>query len=138
MTDVTVFDGGCMCGGIRYRTTKPPQRSIFCHCSQCRKWNGAPAIVGAQFSRAELLITGEPATYRSSDSARRQFCPNCGGSLFYLSDATPDLISVMVATLDNPELAPPTAHIFAADGLSWSRIDDTLPRHRGWLDSEEI
>ncbi len=66
------------------------------------------------------------------------FCPACGGSLFYLSDETPDLISFMVATLDDPELVPPTAHIFAADGLSWSRIDDNLPKHRAWLDTEEV
>ncbi len=138
MTDATVYEGGCMCGRIRYRTVVPPVRSIFCHCSQCRKWNGAPAIAGAQFDRAAMQITGSPATYRSSETAQRQFCPDCGGSLFYLGDATPEYISVMVATLDDPEQAPPSAHIFAADGLSWSRIDDTLPRHRGWLDSEEM
>jgi len=135
---MTILEGGCMCGGIRYRTANRPRQSIYCHCSQCRKWNGAPAIVGARFDRDGFEITGTPATYRSSDSARRQFCPTCGGSLFYLGDATPDLISVMVATLDDPELAPPTAHIFAADGLSWSRIDDDLPRHSTWLDSEVI
>ncbi len=138
MTGATVFEGGCACGGIRYRTAARPQRSIFCHCSQCRKWNGAPAVVGAQFPTVEMQITGTPATYRSSESACRQFCPDCGGSLFYLNDTTPEFISVMVATLDNPELAPPTAHIFAAKGLSWCRIDDALPRHRAWLDSEEM
>lgn len=135
---MTILEGGCMCGGVRYRTENVPLRSIYCHCSQCRKWNGAPAIVGAQIDRSGFTITGTPMTYRSSPSAQRQFCPNCGGSLFYLSDETPELISFMVATLDDPELVPPTAHIFAADGLSWSRIDDTLPKHRAWLDTEEI
>ncbi|MDF1733894.1 MAG: GFA family protein [Minwuia sp.] len=135
---MTVLEGGCMCGGVRYRTEAKPLRSVYCHCSQCRKWNGAPAIVGAQIDRSGFTITGTPATYRSSASAQRQFCPTCGGSLFYLSDETPDLISFMVATLDDPELVPPTAHIFAADGLSWSRIDDNLPKHRAWLDTEEI
>lgn len=131
-----VYEGGCLCGAVRYRSTSEPYRSTYCHCDQCKKWTGAPAIVGAQFALDGFEITGELGSFRSSGNAVRQFCPRCGSPLFWRADATPDRLSLFVGTLDDPSLAPPTAHIFASGQVGWCRIEDDLPRYVEGFDSE--
>ncbi|MEE8456169.1 MAG: GFA family protein, partial [Limibaculum sp.] len=36
----TVFEGGCLCGAVRYRATARPLRCVICHCADCRKHSG--------------------------------------------------------------------------------------------------
>ena len=77
------------------------------------------------------LDTGEPAAFRSSASAVRSFCAGCGSALFFRTDATPDEVDVTIASLDDPESVRPRDHTFVASRLSWVRLADGLPEHRG-------
>ncbi|TMJ34620.1 MAG: aldehyde-activating protein, partial [Alphaproteobacteria bacterium] len=31
------WEGGCLCGRIRFRITAPPLLTMACHCSGCQK-----------------------------------------------------------------------------------------------------
>ena len=42
MIDTATFEGGCLCGAVRYRAIAAPIRAVICHCSMCRKHSGAP------------------------------------------------------------------------------------------------
>jgi len=33
--------GACRCGAIRYQILLPTLESVHCHCTRCRRWNGA-------------------------------------------------------------------------------------------------
>ena len=37
----TIHEGGCVCGGVRYRTTGNPQRVSACACRWCQKRTGS-------------------------------------------------------------------------------------------------
>jgi hypothetical protein len=39
--DMPVLHGSCLCGGIKYEITGPLLRPLNCHCSKCRKAQGA-------------------------------------------------------------------------------------------------
>lgn len=130
------YDGGCLCGAVRYRATEAPIGVALCHCSMCRRASGAPAVAWATFRPAAFAFTqGTPVGYASSPLAGRTFCGRCGSPLtFQFNNRTgPDgEIDVTVGTLDAPERLAPTRHVFVADQLAWLRLDDDLPRHAGF------
>lgn len=77
--------GGCLCGAVAFEVT-PPLRDVFlCHCIQCRRWAGH-AWAASAVPPERLAVTGEVRWFRSSDHARRGFCPVCGSSLFWAPD----------------------------------------------------
>jgi hypothetical protein len=123
-------DGGCLCGKVRFRVTAPPVESGYCHCRMCQKNSGAPVVAWAMFPAASFAwIAGEPATYRSSAEARRQFCAACGSYMVFVSDRFPGEVSVNIASFDDPEAFPPVMHIFIGTRISWLHIVDGLPEY---------
>ncbi|MBV8593579.1 MAG: GFA family protein, partial [Caulobacteraceae bacterium] len=58
----------------------------------------------------------------------RAFCGDCGAQISYThDDYRGERIDIATGTLDDPEAAPPLAHIFLQSRLSWMRGLDTLP-----------
>jgi hypothetical protein len=124
------LEGGCSCGAVRYQADGIPFHQTLCHCPDCRRAAGAPAV--AWFSvRADGLrwTRGTPARHRSSASVERGFCSRCGTQLTYRNDGFPDEIDVTTCSLDDPEAAPPHDHTFAARRLHWLQPGDSLPRY---------
>ena len=121
--------GGCHCGAIRYEMPAEVLHHALCHCSDCRRSAGAPMVGWAMVQQDDLSVTkGEPATYASSEHARRQFCGACGTGLFYTNaDMLPGLIDVQTSTLDDPDALPAQAHIQTADRISWMEHAHDLP-----------
>lgn len=80
------------------------------------------------FKTEQVTVSGDPVTYESSATGRRQFCGKCGTGLFYANAAyLPGIIDIQSSTLDNPEAAPPGAHIQVAERLAWMTDVAALP-----------
>ena len=78
----TEFEGGCLCGAIRYRVSDVPTNSMVCHCRSCRRVAGAPVVAWVTFAADQFeLLRGSPAEIRSSEPVRRRF-----GSERYAAD----------------------------------------------------
>lgn len=121
---MTTITGGCLCGQIRYTASQAPRDPHFCSCKQCQRASGAPVVAWVDFAAAAFAFDGpggEPTWYRSSDSARRGFCPSCGGAIGYLADGS-DLVGVTTATLDDPDGAVPTRQSFPDSAPAWLRV----------------
>ena len=102
------LEGGCLCGGVRYRISAAPSHADYCHCRMCQRSTGAPVVPWLTVASAEFAwSTGEPAVYRSSQKAERLFCPRCGSQLVFREPAEPDHLDVTVASLDDPAADPP-------------------------------
>ncbi|MEE8506419.1 MAG: GFA family protein [Kiloniellales bacterium] len=126
--DNDIHEGGCLCGAVRYRITGPIDRVGHCHCRMCQRANGAVAVTWATVPLAHFEVTqGAPATYRSSATARRQFCSACGSSLTFWFERNPEEIDVSVGTLDHPERHPADHHNWTTSKLPWLRLDEDLP-----------
>lgn len=124
------LEGGCLCGAVRYRITKAPLDSGYCHCRMCQKTSGAPVQASAEIPvEGFAFIKGEVTTYRSSARASRQFCPTCGSQLTFRVDADPTFVSVNTPTLDDPAALPPRRHIWCESRIAWFDTADGLPRH---------
>ncbi len=121
--------GGCQCGAVRYSVEGEPQHVALCHCSDCRKSAGAPMVSWAAFAEdAFTLEQGELATFNSSGTALRSFCPKCGTGIAYRNaEFLPGIVDIQSATLDDPDALPAGAHIQVAERISWMAAAHELP-----------
>jgi len=124
-----MLTGRCHCGAISYRMKNDTIHHALCHCTDCRRASGAPAVSWGLVTQDDILITGEPRIYASSEHGRRHFCGNCGTSLFYTNDVIfPGQIDVQTATLDEPGQLPLQGQIQLAESISWMADLDDLPK----------
>ena len=125
--------GSCLCGAVRYEVTGSFQVMGHCHCSMCRKSNGAAfatwgIINPDQFrwtSGAELV-----RGYQSSPERQRCFCGECGSAL--VSTHAGAVTEVVVGSVDGDPGARPVEHIFVGSKAPWYEITDALPQHQEW------
>ena len=119
---MSIYEGGCLCGAVRYLTKSQPVRVTFCHCKFCQKATGSAYMVEPVFRHDDFeIITGTPSTYphRSAGSGKLvtiNFCATCGTKLFVAFERFPDVIGVYGGTFDDPnwfERSPDNSkHIF--------------------------
>lgn len=120
--------GGCRCGAVRYEMPSDVAHAALCHCTDCRKSSGAPAVAWALAPRDQVTIEGEPLVYASSDNVQRHFCGRCGTGLFYTNEVVfPGMIDVQTATLDDPDEIPVVAQIQTAERIGWMERAHELP-----------
>jgi len=123
------FDGGCLCGAVRFRSTGAPSALSRCHCRSCRLAAGSAGVAWAVFRRADFaLLKGSLVRYRSSPIAVRGFCGTCGTSISYEPDDSPANIEVTSSTFDDPNRFAPTREIWVSHCLAWEQLDDALPQ----------
>jgi hypothetical protein len=119
---MTLNEGGCLCGAIRYATSADPVRVTYCHCRFCQRATGSAYMVEPIFTKRDFeIISGEPATYTlASKGSGKQvtinFCSTCGTKLFLRFERFPMAFGVYAGTFDDPNwfarLPEMSKHIF--------------------------
>ena len=126
-----VFEGGCLCGTVRYASTMEPQMTGHCHCVDCRKSSGSGHCTHVVLPASAFSVTGEVRFYdRKADSGnmvRRGFCPNCGSALYSLNSGGTALVFVRASSLDDPEMVKPQMVVYSSRAPSWDHVDPNLP-----------
>jgi hypothetical protein len=114
-----VLTGGCQCGAIRFALTAAPMRVSICHCRMCQKAAGAPFASFADVEKSDFSWTrGQPAAFRSSSIAERDFCRDCGTPLsFRRIDGR--RIEILTGTFDRPDRLIPTRQFGTESRLGW-------------------
>ncbi|VXB48877.1 Aldehyde-activating protein [Massilia sp. 9I] len=124
------LQGGCFCGAVRYTVTGEIFNNTLCHCTDCRRISGAPALAWFSARRADFRYTkGEPQRFASSEHVLRGFCPQCGTTLTFEDARWPEELDITSASLDDPEQAPPGDHTFVRSRLRWMDLHDGLPEY---------
>ena len=65
------FEGGCLCGSIRYAIDRRHLNALHCYCSMCRKAHGAAFATFVTIPKAQFhWISGEDdlVVYRGEDT----------------------------------------------------------------------
>ena len=130
---MTVHQGGCLCGSVRYGTSGDPVRVTICHCRFCQRATGSAYMVEPIFRLEELRVTsGVPAVYdlKSAGSGKIvhvHFCQACGTKLYLTFERFAGYCGVYAGTFDDPDwfaIGPEnTKHIFR----DVARHDTILP-----------
>ena len=129
MTDATtpVLTGGCQCGAIRFALNAAPVKISICHCRMCQKASGAPFASFADIEKSEFSWTrGQPAAFRSSTIAERDYCRDCGTPLSFRRIDGPR-IEIMTGTFDRPDRLVPTRQFGTESRLGWVVGISNLP-----------
>ena len=121
-------EGGCLCGAVRFACEGEPLNVRICHCRNCQKAMGSPFFARALFPHSALTITGETASYPSSDELKRMFCPRCGTRLFSWRNSRP-VVGVALAAFDDRNAFVPSEHTWVSEKLDWVCLNDGLAQY---------
>jgi uncharacterized protein (DUF1330 family) len=114
---MSMFEGGCHCGRVRFRVTAELAGVTECNCSICAKKGFLHWIVSHQQFQ---LLSGEEEllTYEfNTGTAKHRYCRHCGIHSFYVPRSDPDKIDVNVRCLDGVD--PARLSVSAFDGQNW-------------------
>jgi hypothetical protein len=126
-----MYEGGCLCGLVRFRIEGEPMMSGRCCCQACQKLSGAGNTENIAFAEDAFSIAGEVARYDwtadSGGTVTTSFCPRCGSPLFGKSTTMPGMQMVRVGALDDPGAYQPQMMVYAKRRHAWVQHDDALP-----------
>jgi hypothetical protein len=138
-----VIRGSCLCGGVKYEVTGPLSGPLHCHCSKCRKAQGAAFRSRVRVQAADLRwVQGEELIkyFESSLGYYRGLCSVCGSPIANKSGPNSPLASIYpgagselgiaLGTLDDDPGIRPERHIYVGSKAPWFEITDHLPQHK--------
>ena len=67
-------EGSCLCGAVRWRIAGPLMAPRYCHCSHCRKFSGAAAGTWAMAESAGLEVLAGAEAVRRFNSGHGLRC----------------------------------------------------------------
>jgi hypothetical protein len=126
------IEGGCYCGGLRYRAEGEPMFKGQCHCRECQYFSGGqPNVIVGMPSSSFKYTKGSPKGFTRKDLAKpvtREFCPECGTHILTRSPNLPQAVIVKVGTFDDPKLfGGPQMAIFTIDKQSFHHVPSGIP-----------
>jgi hypothetical protein len=138
------YDGGCACGGVRYRLKREPMFVHCCHCTSCQTETGSAFVINALIESAQVEpLKGAPDPLMTpSESGRGQQiwrCPECHVALWSNYGGAKDILRfVRVGTLDEPAAIEPDIHIYTRSKLPWVRPPEGAFAVEAYYDSSEV
>lgn len=124
------IEGGCFCGGVRYRIDAPLRSARCCHCSRCRKAFSSAGSAYAEVAAGSFAWTqGEDllTRYQSAPGWGLCFCRICGTTLCGLFFDT--VHGVTLGSVDDDPGVQIGTHIFVGSKASWDHIGGSAPQY---------
>jgi hypothetical protein len=117
------IEGGCLCGGLRYRLHAEPTQLGDCHCIDCRRASAAPFVTWGAVNRDRMEIVSGELRKVIYAGRLRSFAACCGTPLFFQDNEAAESIDLAIASLDRPESYQPTVAIWTEDRLPWVALE---------------
>ena len=129
------FEGGCLCGAVRYKSEMAPALAGHCQCVDCRKNSGTGHGSHMGVPKDAVALTGEVTSFdKSADSGNvvtRCFCPTCGSSVYSYNSGMTDMVFLRASSLDDVDVFKPQFVVFTDSGAAWDALDPNLPTFPG-------
>lgn len=113
----------CQCGSLRAIASGEPVRSYLCHCKACQRRTGTVVHAGAYFLKEQVRPEGPSKVYtrvaNSGFAVHFHFCPNCGSSVYWVSDKQPDYLGVAVGCFADPTFPLPIRSVWEESKHPW-------------------
>lgn len=123
------YQGGCLCGAVRFELVGPIDVVNCCHCSRCRKRTGSAfgTVVHALWSQFQFL-SGEDKIRvftPEGDWNQRRFCGECGSPMPGW-DEEDDHVGIPAGLFDEGLDVGPSLHIMTGSKAEWFAIADQI------------
>ncbi|MFL6856635.1 MAG: GFA family protein [Allosphingosinicella sp.] len=116
------WQGGCRCGQVRVRVTKPPLLTGACHCSGCQRMSASAFSLTATLPADGFeVIEGEPAMGGLHGSVSHHYhCPHCLSWLFTRAEGFDWFVNLRAPVLDDHGWFEPFVELWTREKLSWA------------------
>ncbi len=119
------YNGGCLCGNIRFTATGSPNKPHTCSCKLCQRHSGSLTLAWVEFEKQCVTWNrpgGEPKLWRTSDYSSRSFCEICGSTLGAIDDDP--IVALVLGSFDSPnrKALKPVAHSYVSKKPKWWNI----------------
>jgi len=122
------YEGGCLCGTVRYRLTAEPLTLYACHCTDCQVLSGSAFRLSMPVVRESVQITrGQPERLEYSPAGAQPSasrCRACSTWLWGEPPRFPQVLIIRASTLDDRSWLNPVAHIWVRSAQPWFRIPE--------------
>jgi len=135
---MTVRQGGCRCGKVRFQVDDAPLLTMACHCRGCQRMTASAFSLSEGFSSAAFRLTeGEVAIGGIHGPTRHYFCDHCKSWLYTEPEGVPDFVNVRSTLFDEPGRERPFVETYVGEGLPWARAGaehsyEELPAMEEW------
>lgn len=120
------WDGGCRCGAVRLRVTKPPLLAAACHCTGCQSMSASAFSLSLAIPAEGFeLIRGESVT-GGLNRDMHYFCPDCMTWMFTRPVGMDWFVNLRPTMLDDHAWFAPFVETFTDEKLAWAT---TLAKH---------
>jgi len=132
---MTIRRASCSCAQLHLTCEGEPVRVSMCHCLECQRRTGAVFGNQAWFEKRQIVeISGSSTKFvRSSDGDRSvtfQFCPVCGSTVYWETEASPGLIAVAVGSFADPAFPAPRHSVWDRRRHHWvETLGDSSIQH---------
>ena len=129
------YEGGCLCGAVRYRLDARPQTMTACHCDACKKLSGGTNLLVITAPREAFHhLSGDVRRFRRPAESGRQSdvvrCAVCGTRLWHEPQAFP-IVTLAAGTLDDPSWVVPATHIWVERASPAALMQEDAAKFRG-------
>lgn len=129
MTDWKLpWDGGCLCGGVRFRIHAAPLLTMACHCTGCQKLSASAYSLSIAVPSEGFEVTqGEPVPGGLHGPHRQLYCPHCKNWMFTRPHGMDFFVNVRPTMLDAHQGYAPFVEVYTSEKLPWAT---TPAKHR--------
>lgn len=115
------WDGGCLCGQIRFRVSAAPLLTMACHCGGCQKLSASAYSLTLTVPSAGFAVTqGEPVIGGLHRQHRQLYCSHCKNWMFTRAHGLDTFVNVRATMLDDHRWYAPFVEVFTAEKLPWA------------------
>ena len=129
------WEGGCRCGEVRFRVTKPPLLSGACHCTGCQKMSASAYSLTLSLPADGFeILAGEPVIggLHGAD-VHHYHCPRCKSWIFTRAEGFDWFVNLRPTLLDEHRWVEPYVELWTNEKLPWAatgakRSYETVPQ----------
>lgn len=114
------WEGGCRCGAVRIRVTKPPILSSACHCSGCQRMSASAFSLTLTLPADGLEITQGETVLGGLNRDMHHFCPCCMTWMFTRPPGLDWMVNLRPSALDDHAWFKPFVETFTNERLDWA------------------
>jgi hypothetical protein len=114
------WEGGCRCGQVRLKASRPPLITMACHCRGCQRMTASAFSLSAAIPSDGFEVTeGEPVIGGLHGASRHYFCPHCMSWMFTRPEGIDWFVSVRATMLDDSSWYTPFIETWTSEKLPW-------------------
>ena len=132
---MTIHQGECLCGKVKFKITQKITDIVMCHCSECRRVQGSAFATNGNVANKNFhFLSGEDniTEFRENASKSRFFCKSCGAPIMAKLKSQPDKTRIRLGTITTKVDEPIEKHIFTQSKANWDTICDDIPQCKEW------